>query len=140
MVSTGDSDVRGFVAGSDELLATTKKGKNVLSVDGGWKAVMAAPAAGDHVAIVGENRKLLVFPLSEVPEMTRGKGVRLQRYKDGGVADVKVFDAETGLTWTSADGRTYTVARPELYDWIGHRAEAGKLPPKGFRRTGSFVG
>ncbi len=140
MVATGDSDVRGFVAGSDELLATTKKGKNVLSVDGGWKAVLAVPALGDHVAIVGENRKLLVFPLSEVPEMTRGKGVRLQRYKDGGVADVKVFDADGGLTWTSADGRTYTVARPELYDWIGHRAEAGKLPPKGFPKNGKFVG
>ncbi len=97
-------------------------------------------ALGDHVAIVGENRKLLVFPLSEVPEMTRGKGVRLQRYKDGGVADVKVFDAEGGLTWTSADGRTYTVARPELYDWLGHRAEAGKLPPKGFPKNGKFVG
>jgi topoisomerase IV subunit A len=138
MVSTGENDVRGFVVGSDDLLATTKKGKNVLSVDAKWKAVLAVPADGDHVAIIGENRKLLLFPLSEVPEMTRGKGVRLQRYKDGGVADAKVFSAEAGLTWTSADGRTYTVVRPELYDWIGHRAEAGKLPPKGFPKANRF--
>jgi len=140
MVATGENDVRGFVAPADELLATTKKGKQALAVDGAWKAILAAPAAGDHVAIVGENRKLLIFPLAEVPEMARGKGVRLQRYKDGGMADAKVFDLSAGLTWTSADGRTYTVSRPELDEWVGHRAEAGKLPPKGFPKNGRFVG
>jgi topoisomerase IV subunit A len=138
MVSTGENDVRGFVAPSDELLATTKKGRNVLNVDGKWKAVLAVPAQGDHVAIIGENRKLLVYPLAEVPEMARGKGVRLQRYKDGDVADAKVFGIAGGLTWVSSDGRTYTVARPELDEWVGKRAEAGKLPPKGFPKGNRF--
>jgi len=138
MVATGDNDVRGFLAPSDELIATTKKGRNVLNVDGNWKAVLAAPAAGDHVAIIGENRRLLCFPLAEVPEMTRGKGVRLQKYKDGNLADAKVFSLADGLTWQSSDGRTYTVARPELDEWIGKRAEAGKLPPKGFPKGNRF--
>ena len=140
MVATGDNDVRGFVAPSDDLLANTKKGKNVLTVDGNWKAVLAAPANGDHVACIGENRKLAVFPLADVPEMTRGKGVRLQKYKDGKVADVKVFTMSEGLTWQSTDGRTYTVTKPELDEWIGKRAEAGKLPPKGFPKNNRFVG
>jgi topoisomerase-4 subunit A len=138
MVATGEDDVRGFVAAADDLVATTRKGRNVLNVDEGWKAVLAAPAAGDHVAIVGENRKLLVFPLAEVPEMARGKGVRLQKYKDGGVSDAKVFAIADGLTWLSSDGRTYTVSRPELDEWIGKRAEAGKLPPKGFPKGNRF--
>jgi topoisomerase IV subunit A len=124
MIATGDNDVRGFLAPSDELLANTKKGKNVLTVDGKWRAVLAVPAQGDTVA--------------EVPEMTRGKGVRLQKYKDGNVADAKVFAIANGLQWQSSDGRTYTVARPELDEWIGKRAEAGKLPPKGFPKGNRF--
>jgi topoisomerase IV subunit A len=140
MVSTGENDVRGFVAPSDELLANTKKGKNVLTVDGKWKAVLAVPVSGDHIAIIGENRKLLAYPLSEVPEMARGKGVRLQKYKDGNVADAKTFTLADGLTWTSSDGRTYTVGKPELDEWLGKRAEAGKLPPKGFPKGNRFVG
>ncbi|MFM9975064.1 MAG: DNA topoisomerase IV subunit A [Beijerinckiaceae bacterium] len=140
MIATGDHDVRGFVALSDELVANTRKGKNVLTVDGKWKAVLAVPAMGDSVAIIGENRKLIVYPLAEVPEMTRGKGVRLQKYKDGNVADAKVFSMADGLTWLSSDGRKYTVARPELDEWIGKRAEAGKLPPKGFPKGNRFVG
>jgi topoisomerase IV subunit A len=138
MVATGDNDVRGFVAPSDDLVANTRKGRNVLTVDGTWKAVLAVPATGDSVAIIGENRKLIVYPLAEVPEMTRGKGVRLQKYKDGGVADAKVFSMADGLTWMSSDGRTYTVAKPELDEWIGKRAEAGKLPPKGFPKGNRF--
>ncbi|MGL5116949.1 MAG: DNA topoisomerase IV subunit A, partial [Beijerinckiaceae bacterium] len=138
MVATGDNDVRGFVVASEDLLANTKKGRQVLNIDTGWKAVLAVPAAGDHVAIVGENRKLLVFPLSETPEMGRGKGVRLQKYKDGGVSDAKVFVLADGLTWQSSDGRTYTVKRPELDEWIGKRADAGKLPPKGFPKGNRF--
>jgi topoisomerase IV subunit A len=140
MIATGENDVRGFVAPSDELLANTKKGKNVLSVDSKWKAVMAIPVNGDSVAIIGENRKLLVYSLSEVPEMNRGKGVRLQKYKDGTVADARTFTLSDGLTWTSSDGRTYTVGKPELDEWIGKRAEAGKLPPKGFPKNNRFVG
>jgi topoisomerase-4 subunit A len=132
------SDGRGFVAGTDDLVATTRKGRNVLGVDAGARAIVAADASGDHVAIVGENRKLLVFPLAQVPEMSRGKGVRLQRYKDGGVSDAKVFTLAAGLTWKDTSGRTWTVSGADLADWIGSRAEAGRLPPKGFPKTNTF--
>jgi topoisomerase IV subunit A len=138
MVATSDYDVRGFMVGADDLLATTKKGRKVIAVDDGWKAVLAVPVTGDTVAIIGENRKLLAFPLADMPEMARGKGVRLQRYKDGGVSDVTTFMLADGLSWKSTDGRTYTVKRPELDDWLGRRAEAGKLPPKGFPKSGKF--
>jgi topoisomerase-4 subunit A len=132
------SDGRGFIAPSDDLVATTRKGKLVLNVDAGVKAVICAEAVGDHVAIVGENRKLLVFPLSELPDMSRGKGVRLQRYRDGGVADAKVFAIADGLTWKDTSGRTWTVGGEDLKEWIAHRAEAGRLPPKGFPRNNRF--
>ncbi|MBX9647030.1 MAG: DNA topoisomerase IV subunit A, partial [Xanthobacteraceae bacterium] len=136
------SDGRGFVTSSDDLVANTKKGKQVLNVDEGVKAVFATPAAADadSVAILGENRKLLVFPLADIPEMGRGKGVRLQKYKDGGVADIKTFALSGGLTWQDAAGRTYTVNQLELKDWMGARAEAGRLPPKGFPKRNSFRG
>ena len=91
-----------------------------------------------HVAIVGENRKLLVFPLTQLPEMTRGKGVRLQRYKDGGVSDAKVFTLEGGPDLEGHSGRTWTVAKDDLTDWIANRAEAGRLPPKGFPKNNRF--
>lgn len=132
------SDGRGFVAPSDDLVATTRKGKLLLNVDTGVRAVICVEAAGDHVAIVGENRKLLVFPLTELPEMSRGKGVRLQRYKDGEVADAKVFTLSEGLTWKDTSGRTWTVTGDDLKEWIAHRAEAGRLPPKGFPRNNRF--
>ncbi len=82
---------------------------------------------GDHLAVIGENRKLLCFPLDQVPEMGRGKGVRLQKYKDGGISDLKSFRLAEGLTWLSSDGRTYTVGRPEIDEWIG-RARRGRPP------------
>ncbi|GGH16771.1 DNA topoisomerase 4 subunit A [Alsobacter metallidurans] len=134
------SEGRGFVAASDDVVANTKKGKNVLNVDAGHKAVFAAPADGDYIAIIGENRKLLVFPTAQTPEMSRGKGVRLQRYKDGGVSDAKVFNLAEGLTWRDTSGRTWTVAAGELTEWIGNRAEAGRLPPKGFPKNNKFGG
>ncbi|WP_460450181.1 DNA topoisomerase IV subunit A [Alsobacter sp. SYSU BS001988] len=129
---------RGFVASSDDVVANTKKGKQVLNVDDPHRAALVVPAEGDHVAVVGENRKLLVFPLSQLPEMGRGKGVRLQRYKDGGVSDVKVFRLAEGLTWLDTSGRTWTVAKPELDAWLGNRTEAGRLPPKGFPKNNRF--
>jgi topoisomerase-4 subunit A len=98
---------------------------------------MSAPAdlvAGgnpDSVAIIGENRKLLIFPLKEVPEMSRGRGVILQRYKDGGTADAKVFRLKAGLSWKSGDRER---VETDLKDWVGERAQAGRLPPKGFSR------
>lgn len=134
------SDGRGFVAPTDDIVANTRKGRQVVNVAAPVVAILAAPAEGDHVAIIGENRKLLCFPLSEVAEMGRGKGVRLQRYKDGGVSDAKVFKLADGLTWLDTSGRTWTVAQTELTEWIGHRAEAGRLPPKGFPKNNKFGG
>ncbi|MDH7794657.1 MULTISPECIES: DNA topoisomerase IV subunit A [unclassified Beijerinckia] len=132
------SDGRGFMVSQDEMIGNTRKGKSLLNVDPGEKAVIIVEADGDHVATIGENRKLLVFKLDEVPEMARGKGVRLQRYKDGSIADAKVFKLSEGLTWKDSAGRTFTVERGELKEWIGARAEAGRLPPKGFPKTNKF--
>jgi topoisomerase IV subunit A len=132
------SDGRGFIAPADETVANTRKGKQVLNVDAKTRAVLCTEAAGDHVATIGENRKLLVFPISQLPEMGRGKGVRLQRYKDGGVSDGKVFAMKDGLTWKDSSGRTWTVEKADLRDWIGNRAEAGRLPPKGFPKNNRF--
>jgi topoisomerase-4 subunit A len=132
------SDGRGFIVPTDEIVANTRKGKQVLTVDAPGKAVVCVPAEGDHVAIVGENRKLLAFPISQLPEMSRGKGVRLQRYKGGSVSDAKVFALAEGLTWKDTSDRTWTVSKEDLRDWIGNRAEAGRLPPKGFPKTNRF--
>ncbi|MGO4672024.1 DNA topoisomerase IV subunit A [Bosea sp. 2YAB26] len=137
MVTT---DGRGFVAPSDDVVANTRKGRQVLNVTEPVKALLAVPAEGDHVAIIGENRKLLCFPLSEVAEMGRGKGVRLQRYKDGGVSDAKTFKLAEGLTWLDTSNRTWTVGAAELIEWLGHRAESGRLPPKGFPKNNKFGG
>ncbi|AZO77960.1 MULTISPECIES: DNA topoisomerase IV subunit A [unclassified Bosea (in: a-proteobacteria)] len=131
---------RGFVVPTDDVVANTRKGKQVLNVDVPAEAMLVVPAEGDHVAIIGQNRKLLCFPLSEVAEMGRGKGVKLQRYKDGGLSDAKVFKLDDGLTWLDTSGRTWTVAQAELIEWLGHRAEAGRLPPKGFPKNNKFGG
>ncbi|WP_026606916.1 DNA topoisomerase IV subunit A [Methylocapsa acidiphila] len=132
------SDGRGFVVAQDEMVGGTRKGKLVLNIDAPAKASLIVSAEGDHVAVIGENRKLLVLPLEQVPEMARGKGVRLQKYKDGGMADAKVFALAQGLTWKDPAGRTFTVAANELNDWIGNRAEAGRLPPRGFPKNNRF--
>jgi topoisomerase-4 subunit A len=132
------SDGRGFVVPADETVANTRKGKGVLTLDPPSKAVVCTEAEGTHVATIGENRKLLIFPIAQVPEMSRGKGVRLQRYKDGGISDAKVFVLKDGLTWKDTSGRTWTVGKEDLRDWIGDRAEAGRLPPKGFPKSNRF--
>src|SRR6266851_2525839 len=129
---------RGFVVPEDECVANTRKGKQVLNVDLPDEARAIAPVEGELVAGVGENRKMLIFPLEQVPEMTRGRGVRLQRYKDGGLSDVKTFQATDGLTWTDPAGRTYTLSIKEFADWRGNRADAGRLAPKGFPKTNRF--
>ncbi|MDQ6434490.1 DNA topoisomerase IV subunit A [Mesorhizobium sp. LHD-90] len=131
-------DGNGFIVPEQEVAANTRKGKQVMNVKAPDEAVRCIPVSGDHVAIVGENRKLLVFALSEVVEMTRGKGVRLQRYKDGGVLDIKMFSMEEGLTWQDSSGRTFTRQKAELAEWLGNRAAAGRMVPKGFPRTGKF--
>jgi topoisomerase-4 subunit A len=132
------SDARGFVVPQDEMVSATRKGRAVLGVDAPARARLVVPAEGDHVAVIGDNRKLLVFPLAQVPEMARGKGVRLQRYKDGGLADAKVFALKEGLTWKDSAGRTFTVEKTDLKDWIGNRADAGRLPPRGFPKNNRF--
>jgi topoisomerase-4 subunit A len=128
----------GFVVPEAEVSANTRKGKQVMNVKSPDEASACIPASGDHVAIVGENRKMLVFALSEIPEMTRGKGVRLQKYKDGGVLDVKTFALEAGLSWQDSAERVFVRRREELAEWIGNRAAAGRMVPKGFPRTGKF--
>jgi len=132
------SDGRGFIAPADDIVANTRKGKQVLTLDAPAKAAFAVEAQGDHVAIVGENRKLLAFPITQLPAMARGKGVRLQRYQDGGVSDVKTFALAEGLTWKDTSGRTWTVSAADLKDWVANRAEAGRLPPKGFPKNNRF--
>ena len=133
------TDGRGFLVSQDDLVGGTRKGKQVLNVDKPGKLALIVPALGDHLAIVGENRRLLVFPLAQLPSMARGKGVRLQRYKDGGLSDAKVFTLADGLSWKDPAGRTMTVDATALKDWIGHRAEAGRLPPRGFPRNYTFT-
>jgi len=128
----------GFLVSEDEAVANTRKGRQVMNVKNPDEARFCIPTTGDHVAIVGENRKLLVFALSEIPEMTRGKGVRLQKYKSGGVLDLKTFAMEAGLTWQDSADRTFTRTQAELSEWIGSRATAGRMVPKGFPRTGKF--
>jgi topoisomerase-4 subunit A len=129
---------RGFVVPEDECLANTRKGKQVLNVAMPDEARAIAVVEGELVAAIGDNRKLLVFPLEQVPEMTRGRGVRLQRYKDGGLSDVKAFKVEEGLSWTDAARRAFSLTLKELADWRGNRADAGRLAPKGFPRSNSF--
>lgn len=131
-------DANGFVVPEEEVVANTRKGKQVMNVKAPDEAKRCVTVTGDHLAIVGENRKMLVFPLSEIPEMGRGKGVRLQKYKDGGVLDLKTFTLESGLSWQDSADRTFTRSREELAEWIGARASAGRMVPKGFPRTGKF--
>ena len=133
------SDGRGFRVTQDEMIGETRKGRQVLNVDRPAKASLIVRAEGDQVAVIGDNRRLLVFPLDQVPEMGRGKGVRLQRFKDGGIADIRVFNLAEGLSWLDTAGRTFVVKLPELRDWIGTRAEAGRLPPKGFPKANRFT-
>ncbi|AKR55273.1 DNA topoisomerase 4 subunit A [Youhaiella tibetensis] len=130
----------GFVVGEDDLIANTRKGKQVLNVSGAEEARLLVPVAGDMVAVIGQNRKLLVFPIQQLPEMTRGKGVRLQKYKDGGISDLKTFKSEDGLVWTDSSGRTFTRPLGELTEWLGDRAQAGRQPPNGFPRNNRFTG
>jgi topoisomerase-4 subunit A len=132
------TDSRGFVAPQDEMIAGTRKGKQLMGVDKPFNAALIIPADGDHIAIIGENRRLLVFPLNQVPEMARGKGVRLQKYKDGNVSDAKIFFLKDGLSWKDPAGRSFVVGKSDLKEWIGARADAGRLPPRGFPKSNKF--
>ena len=130
--SAGD----GFIVPEEEVLAQTRSGKQVLNVRGDARALVCKPVAGDMVATVGENRKVLVFDLAELPEMGRGKGVRLQKFKDGGLSDADTFDSATGLTWLDPAGRTRS--ETDLAEWTGKRASAGRMAPRGFPRDNKF--
>jgi len=130
---------RGFVVPADEAISSTRKGKQLLNLRPPAKAAILVPADGDHVACIGENRKLVIFPLRQVAEMSRGSGVRLQRHRDGGLSDARVFRLADGLTWTDTSGRNWTVAKSDLGDWLGNRGDAGRLPPKGFPKSNKFV-
>ncbi len=134
--SAGD----GFVAPEDEVVAQTRGGRQVLNLRAPARVAVVRPVTGDHVAVVGENRKMLVFPLAELPEMARGKGVRLQRYKDadGTLTDAVTFNRAEGLTWGFGEGKTRTVRDPELIEWLGKRASAGRMAPRGFPRDNRF--
>lgn len=133
LVAAGDS--RGFVVAQDEIVARTRSGKQVLNMPASVEAVACVPVDGDHVAVVGDNRKLLVFPLSEMPEMARGRGVILQKHKDGAVTDVKVLRLAEGLSWKQGE-RTRT--EPDLRPWLGARAQAGRMAPNGFPKNNRF--
>ncbi|MDG1353869.1 MAG: DNA topoisomerase IV subunit A [Sulfitobacter sp.] len=130
--SAGD----GFIAPEAEVVAQTRSGKQVLNVRGDVRALICKPVTGDAVAAVGENRKVLVFALDELPEMGRGKGVRLQKYKDGGLSDATTFTRAEGLSWLDPAGRTRTEV--ELEEWTGKRASAGRMAPRGFPRDNKF--
>ncbi len=126
---------RGFIISGAELAAEKRTGKQLLSLKPGEEALLIRRVAGDHCAVIGQNRKLLVFPTAQIPEMAKGQGVALQKYKDGGLADVKFFNHADGLSWALGDKiRTETTLTP----WLGARGSAGKLPPSGFPRTGIF--
>jgi len=129
------ADGRGFIVKAEDVLAQTKNGKQILNLDDNTKAVAFAPATGDTVAVIGTNRKLLLFPLSELPEMARGRGVILQKYSGGQLADVKTFILKEGLSWQAGD-RTRT--ETDMRSWKGERAQAGKMAPNGFNRSNRF--
>ncbi|MGH1398279.1 MAG: DNA topoisomerase IV subunit A [Alphaproteobacteria bacterium] len=127
----------GFIVKSEDVLAQTKSGKQVLNVSGDAVAALCKPVdpTHDHVAVIGKNRKMLVFALEELPEMGRGKGVILQKYKDGGISDVKSFAMESGLEFKYGSG---TTVPEDITPWVGKRASAGRLPPNGFPKNNRF--
>ena len=135
LVASSEGD--GFVVPEDEVLAQTRAGKQVLNVRDKVTARVGVRVGGDHIAVVGDNRKVLIFPLAELPEMGRGKGVRLQKYKDGGLSDATTFTLAAGLTWLDPAGRTRT--ETALDEWIAKRAGAGRMAPRGFPRDNRFT-
>lgn len=131
------SDGRGFRVKEDAVVAQTRSGKQLMNVSGKVRVALfqPIPEGADHVAVIGENRKLLIFRLDELPEMSRGKGVKLQSYRQGGLSDLKLFRLEDGLTWKSGQ-RTRT--ETDLLPWRGKRGNIGRLPPNGFPRSNKF--
>jgi topoisomerase-4 subunit A len=130
------SDGRGFIINGEEALAQTRAGKQVLNPAAGAKATICVPAEGDAVALVGNNRRMLVIDLTEIPEMTRGRGVILQRYRSGGLADARILRLADGLSWRQSENRTRTEI--DLTPWRAPRGGPGHTVPQGFPRSGKF--
>ena len=128
----------GFVVPEDDVLGTTRKGKQVLNLKAPDKAAAMTTVDGELAAAIGANRKMVIFPLNQAPEMSRGRGVRLQRYKEKGLSDVTTFKADDGMSWIDGAGRSFTLAIKELKDWRGNRADAGRIAPKGFPKNNKF--
>ena len=128
----------GFVVPEDDVLGTTRKGKQVLNLKAPDKAAAMTTVDGELAAAIGANRKMVIFALDQVPEMGRGRGVRLQRYKEKGLSDVTTFKADDGMSWIDGAGRSFTLAMKELKDWRGNRADAGRIAPKGFPKNNKF--
>jgi len=130
------SDGYGFRVSEKEIIASTRGGRKTLNVKGDAEALRVIQTNGDKIAAIGENRKILIFNVEDLPVMTRGKGVRLQKYKDGGLADITTFKSDEGLTFLDTSAR-----RKEVPDWAlleGKRAQAGRMAPRGFSRKSSF--
>ena len=121
------SEGQGFIVKEEDCVGTTRKGKQVLNVEMPNEARAIATVTGDTVAVIGSNHKMVIFPLDQVPEMARGRGVRLQKYTSATLSDVTTFDAKTGLTWKDSAGREQSLSMKELADWRGNRADAGRL-------------
>jgi topoisomerase IV subunit A len=128
----------GFIVPEDDVLGTTRKGKQVLNLKAPDKAAAMTTVDGELVAAIGANRKMVIFELNQAPEMGRGRGVRLQRYKEKGLSDVTTFKAGEGMSWTDGAGRSFTLDMKELKDWRGNRADAGRIAPKGFPKNNKF--
>jgi topoisomerase-4 subunit A len=136
LVASSSAD--GFIVAESECVATTRKGKQILNVKPPAKAKLCVDVddRASHLAAIGDNRKLLIFPIKDIPEMSRGKGVRLQKHKDGGLSDALAFNLKDGLAWTDSSDRNFNVS--ELKEWVGERGQAGRLPPKGFPKNNRF--
>ncbi|MEQ8826771.1 MAG: DNA gyrase subunit A, partial [Parvibaculum sp.] len=134
------SSGKGFLSKSDDLLAETRKGRQVVNLKGGARlqVVRQVGEGHDHVAAVGDNRKLIVFNIEEMPEMTRGQGVQLQRYRDGGLADATTFRLEDGLSWTMGGSQGRTRTENDIWQWKVARGAAGRMPPQGFPKDNRF--
>ncbi len=134
------SDGRGFIAPVTDILAETRKGRQVMNLKGNATLRIVHPLVegADAVAVIGENRKLVIFPLTELPEMTRGQGVALQRYKDGGLSDATSLAMAQGLSWTMGGDSGRTRTETDLLPWRAARGAAGRMPPNGFPRDNRF--
>ena len=131
---------KGFGAVTDELLAETRKGRQVVNLKDGAKLAVVRPIAPghDHVAVVGDNRKLVVFNLDELPDLARGQGVTLQKYRDGGLSDAITFTLAAGLSWAMGGDSGRIRTEQEMWQWKVARGGAGRMPPTGFPRSNRF--